>query len=123
MIKPIAIALSAPALVAATPPTDRSYVMAHTDRAPETVAACAQGFFAGHGAADNTPADYGRRVDYRFKNLGGAVKEPTMTLEVHNDGSLIFYGFKTFRAQAGSGWKTLSKTCFPELAGAPVVKQ
>jgi hypothetical protein len=114
------------AAAAAVPPADRPYVMAHTDRQPAEVATCVYQAFDHAGAADNTPTDYGRKVDYRFKNLGGAVKSPTMTMEVHDDGTLILYGFKTWKGAARSMWRDLADSkraqCFPELKEAEMVK-
>lgn len=113
-------------LAAAAMPTDRQYVTAQTDRSPAEVAECVFRAFDKAGAADNTATDYGRKVDYRFKNLGGAMKEPTMSLEVHNDGTLILYGFGTWRGAARRMWRDLADSkraqCFPELRDAVVVK-
>jgi len=112
-------------LLAATPPADRSYVMADTAVSTEAVALCSSAVFDKLGRADNNPADYGRKVDFRFCNLGGCVDSPTMTLEIHDGGdkrTLLLYGFKTWRGATKRVWKDLAKQCFPEIREAPVIK-
>lgn len=122
-IRYVALALSAAAVIAATPPTDRPYVMAKTDRAPGEVAVCVQTFFDHFsGKGDLTPTDYGQRVDYRYGNLGGTVDSPTMSLEVHRDGTLILYGFKSWKGATKGVWKGAAKRCYPELRDAELVK-
>lgn len=118
--------LALPLLLAAmvTLPTDRSYVMAETDKPAAEVAQCAAMFFDKGGKATIEPQAYGQRVDYRFGNLGGTVKEPTMSFEVHEGEkrTLLLYGFGTWKGATKNMWKQMSKKCWPELFDAPLVK-
>lgn len=113
-------------LIAATavPPTDRSFVLVETERPTEEVVQCAEAFFDKGGTATIEPQPYGRRVDFRFGNLGGTVKEPTMSFEVHEGEkrTLLLYGFGAYRGATKNIWKQMSKKCWPELFGAPLVK-
>lgn len=111
-------------LLAITYPIDRSYITAETDRSAAEVSACVNGAWGAQGRSDIVDTDYGRRVDFRFKNLGGTVKDPTMSLEVHDGDkrTVVLYGFGTWRGAIKNVWKQASKTCFPELKEAEVVK-
>ena len=113
-------------LLAATvaPPTERSYVVAETDKPAAEVAQCAAMFFEKGGKATIEPTGYGHRVDYRFGNLGGTVKDPTMSFEVHEGEkrTLLLYGFGTWKGAAKNIWKQMSKKCWPELFDAPLMK-
>lgn len=105
-------------------PTDRSYVLAETGRPAAEIVQCAEAFFDKGGSATIEQQPYGQRIDYRYGNMGGTVKEPTMSLEVHDGDkrSLLLYGFGSFRGATKNIWKQMSKKCWPELFGAAVVK-
>ena len=107
-----------------TLPTDRSYVLAETDKPAAEAAQCAAMFFEKGGKTTIEPQPYGQRVDYRFGNLGGTVKEPTMSFEVHEGQKrmLLLYGFGTWKGATKNMWKQMSKKCWPELFDAPLVK-
>lgn len=105
-------------------PTDRSYVLAETDKPATEAVQCAEAFFDKGGTATIEQQPYGQRVDFRFGNLGGTVKEPTMSFEVH-DGekrTLLLYGFGAYRGATKNIWKQMSKKCWPELFDAQLVK-
>lgn len=105
-------------------PTDRSYVLAETDKPAAEVTQCAEAFFDKGGTATIEPQLYGQRVDFRFGNLGGTVKEPTMSFEVHEGErrTLLLYGFGTYRGATKNIWKQMAKKCWPEPFDAPLVK-
>lgn len=107
-----------------TLPTDRSYVLAETDKPAAEAVQCAETFFDKGGSATIEPQPYGQRVDFRYGNLGGTVKDPTMSFEVHEGDrrTLLLYGFGPYRGATKNIWKQLAKKCWPELFGAPVVK-
>ena len=115
-----------PLLLAATValPTDRSYVLAETDKSAAEAAQCAAMFFDKGGKATIEPTSFGQRVDYRFGNLGGTVKEPTMSFEVHEGEkrTLLLYGFSTWKGATKNMWKQMAKRCWPDLFNAPLVK-
>lgn len=111
-------------LAAISTPTDRTYVLAESERPTAELTQCAQVFFDKGGRSSIEAQPYGQRVDYRYANLGGAVKEPTMSLEIH-DGekrTLLLYGFGPFRGATKNMWRQMAKDCFPEQIDAPVVK-
>lgn len=112
------------ALLAISTPTDRSYVLAETGRPIDVTAECARMFFDKGGSSVIEPADYGQKVVYRYGNLGGTVKDPTMILEIHEGDKrgLLLYGFGGFKGATKNMWKQMSKKCFPELLDAPLVK-
>lgn len=109
---------------AVTLPADRSYILAETARPASEVTACAEEFFDKGGSATIEQQAYGQRVDFRFGNLGGTVKEPTMSFEVHDGDkrTLLLYGFGSYRGATKNIWKQMSKKCFPDLIDAPLVK-
>lgn len=110
--------------LAVTTPADRSYILMTTERPTSEVAACVSADWAHQGASNITPTDYGKRVDYFYKNLGGTMRDPSLTLEVHDGDqrTLVMYGFKTWRAAIKNVWKHLAKECFPEMGSPQVVK-
>jgi hypothetical protein len=110
--------------VAITPPSDRSYILVPTDRPMVELVKCLDVFWEDKGVSDEAPTEYGTKVDYRFSNLGGAVKNPTVTMEIHEGEkrTLIMYGFKTWRGVIGKWWNITAKKCFPELKDPTVVK-
>lgn len=115
-----------PLLLAATIilPTDSSYVLAETDKPAAEAVQCAEAFFDKGCTATIETQPYGQRVDFRFGNLGGTVKEPTMSFEVHDGDkrTLLLYGFGTYRGATKNIWKQMAKKCWPELFDAPLVK-
>lgn len=118
------LALLLAAQVAITPPTDRSYILATTDRPMAEIVRCLDIEWEDAGVSDETATAYGIKVDYRFSNLGGAVHSPTVTMEVHEGEkrTLVMYGFKTWRGVIGKWWNKTAKKCFPELKDPTVVK-
>lgn len=111
-------------LLAAAAPIDRSFVLVETERPTAEITQCVETEFDRWGAADISTTYYGQRVDFRFQNMGGAVKDPTMALEVHDGAkrTLIFYGFGAFKGAVKNRWKALAKPCFPELRDTKVTK-
>lgn len=111
-------------ILALSVPEARSYIMQTTDRPADEIVACVQMDWEDVGKGDVTATDYGHRVDYRYSNLGGSVKEPTLSLEVH-DGpqrTLIMYGYGTWRGAIKGVWGHTAKKCFPELRKVEVIK-
>lgn len=109
---------------AITPPTDRSYILIETERPTSELVACLDTYWEEKGVSDEAATDYGARVDYRYSNLGGAVKNPTVTMEIH-DGekrTLLMYGHGPYRGVVGAWWNKTAKKCFPELKDPEVVK-
>lgn len=105
-------------------PTARSYITATTDRPATEISTCIDAYFDDVGTGDVTPTDYGQRLDFRFRNIGGSAKEPSISIELY-DGeqrTLIMYGFGTWRGAIKSVWRDTAKKCFPELGSATVVK-
>lgn len=118
----LAIVLALQATI--TPPTDRSYILTTTDRPMAELVRCLDVEWEDQGVSDETPTDYGTKVDFRFSNLGGAVKSPTVTMEIHEGEkrTLVMYGFKAWRGAIGNWWRQTAKKCFPELKDVPVTK-
>jgi len=110
-------------LLAVQLPSDRSYVLAETDKPAVEVTQCAEAFFDKGGTATTEQQPYGQRVDFRFGNLGGTVKEPTMSFEVHDGDkrTLLLYGFGSYRGATKNIWKQMAKKCWPDLFNAPLV--
>jgi hypothetical protein len=110
---------------AVTPPTDRSYILTTTERPVAELVACLDVYWEDNGVSDETSTPYGTKVDYRYSNLGGAVKEPSVTMEIHEGEkrTLLMYGFGPWRGAIGNWWKKTAKQCFPELKGAAVTKR
>lgn len=113
------------AQAAVTPPSDRSYILVTTGRPAAEIVACLDRYWDEKGVSDETATDYGTKVDYRYSNLGGAVKEPTVTMEVHTGATttLLMYGFGAWRGVIGKWWNQTAKHCFPELKDAQVTKR
>lgn len=109
---------------AITPPTDRSYIMNTTERPMAELVSCLDVYWEDQGVSDEAIMDYGTKVDFRYSNLGGAVKNPTVTMEIHEGEkrTLLMYGFGPYRGVVGAFWKKTAKKCFPELNDPKVVK-
>jgi len=105
-------------------PIDRQYILAETVRPMAEISSCVALDWENQGVATVTDTDYGQRVDYRYSNIGGAVKDPTVTLEIHEGQkrTLLLYGFGTWRGAIKGVWSHTSKKCAPETKAAPVVK-
>jgi hypothetical protein len=115
--------LSVVALVAAIVVPTGKYVTATTDRPAAEIVPCMEREFDKLGVSEVTATDYGNRVDFFYSNLGGQVKQPTMTIEIH-DGpqrTIVMYGRSTWGKNVGTVWKQSAKKCFPELRAAKVV--
>lgn len=105
-------------------PTDRSYVIAETDLPAAEITQCAEAFFDKGGTATIEQQPYGQRIDYRYGNMGGTVKEPTMSFEIH-DGekrTIFLYGYGVWRGATKNIWKQMAKKCWPDMIAMPLVK-
>ncbi len=105
-------------------PTDRSYILATTERTMAELVRCLDVEWEDEGVSDETVTAYGTKVDFRFSNLGGAVQSPSVTMEVHEGEkrTLVMYGFKAWRGAIKAFWNNTAKKCFPELNNPAVVK-
>jgi hypothetical protein len=110
---------------AINPPTDRSYILTTTNRPTAEIVSCLDLYWEDKGVSDEAKTDYGARVDYRYSNLGGAVKNPTVTMEIHEGDTrtLLMYGHGPYRGVVGKWWNMTAKNCFPELKDAAVTKK
>ena len=107
------------------PPADRSYILVDTERPAQEIAQCVAGYWDEGGRSDVGVTAYGFKVDFRFGNFGGAVKDPTVSMEIHateGGNSLLMYGFGTWRGAIKNLWKQTAKRCYPELFKVSVVK-
>jgi len=104
-------------------PADRSYATASTSLQRKEIVECSLAI-GDMGQATAVDTEYGQRLDFRYKNLGGTMKEPSFSLEVH-DGeqrTLLLYGFGPMRGAVKNIWKHFAKKCFPEVADVTVVR-
>jgi hypothetical protein len=110
-------------LIAIALPTDRSFVLAQTTTPTAEVATCAAHFWDGFGRADVVQTDYGQRVDLHFLAPVSLKKGPSVSLEIHDDHSLVMYGYGAWRGGIKGLWKKAAKRCFSDSADAVPTEQ